>query len=67
MADHLILERRRKGLEVDEWVGSNVAHCVLRKVGDADGVAFGVRAAEELGWDLAEVGDLGLDGLSLNR
>lgn len=67
MADHLILERRRKGLEVDKGVGSNVAHCVLREVVDAEGVAFWVRAAEELRWDLSEVGNLGLDGLSLNR
>lgn len=67
MADQLILERRWKGLEVDEGVGSDVAHCVLRQVVDAKGVAFWVRATEELRRDFSEVGDLGLDGLSLDR
>ena len=66
VADHLVLERRRQRLLVDEGVCADVAHCVFGQAVGAVRVALRVRTAEELRGNLAEVGDLGLDGFPLS-
>lgn len=66
MADHLVLKRGGDWFLVDKGVGTGVAHGVLGTF-EALGVAFGMGTVEELGWNLAEVRDLGLNRLPLSE